>query len=208
MMRKRPIFLDDTLRELPTNSPIVLENLTCTYCGTSFARVGYTKEHVIGRRFVPKGKLNKHWNLIVRACESCNTRKSDLEDDLSSIFMQPDNPEMRAFLRSVTDWEPRLFVVTADSYFKLALRRHPSVECWSWALEWNRHHRLVGFFGDETAIRQMEAGLPNLSVDTVLDVEGRPIHFRIDTPLAESDDEMFLWSGSSADNLLVAGGRS
>jgi len=49
-----------------------------------------TKEHVIGRRFVPKGKLNGEWNLIVRACKECNSKKSDLENDISSISMQAD----------------------------------------------------------------------------------------------------------------------
>lgn len=48
------------------------------------------KEHVIGRRFVPKGKLNGQWNLIVRACKKCNNIKSDLENDISAISMQAD----------------------------------------------------------------------------------------------------------------------
>lgn len=49
-----------------------------------------TKEHVIGRRFVPAGKLDGEWNLIVRACAPCNREKADLEDDISAITMQPD----------------------------------------------------------------------------------------------------------------------
>ena len=42
---------------------------------------------MIGRRFVPKGKLNNQWNLIVRVCIKCNNKKSDLEDDISAISM-------------------------------------------------------------------------------------------------------------------------
>ena len=48
------------------------------------------KEHVIGRRFVPKGKLNGNWNLIVNACQTCNGIKGDLENDISAITMQRD----------------------------------------------------------------------------------------------------------------------
>lgn len=39
---------------------------------------------------MPKGKLNQQWNLIVQACKRCNGIKSDLEDDISAITMQPD----------------------------------------------------------------------------------------------------------------------
>lgn len=66
-----------------------LQNLTCPFCATEL-QDGGTKEHLIGRRFVPKGKLDRSWNLIVRACEACNRRKGDLEDDLSAITMHPD----------------------------------------------------------------------------------------------------------------------
>lgn len=67
----------------------VLENVTCPYCGKNLTAASYNKEHVVGRRFVPKGKLNQSWNLIVNACIRCNTTKSDLEDDISSITTLP-----------------------------------------------------------------------------------------------------------------------
>ena len=60
------------------------------YCGALLTPSNITKDHVIGRRFVPKGKLDGQWNLIVRACNVCNGKKSDLEDDISAISMQPD----------------------------------------------------------------------------------------------------------------------
>lgn len=72
------------------NIPTLLENITCVYCGKTLRDGEITKEHVIGRRFVPKGKLNGQWNLIVRACRDCNKTKSDFEDDLSAISMQSD----------------------------------------------------------------------------------------------------------------------
>ena len=79
---------------LPPHKPISLDNVTCPYCGRHFsdttdATLERTTEHVISRRFVPKGTLNQQWNLIISAHRGCNGRKSDYEDDISAITMQP-----------------------------------------------------------------------------------------------------------------------
>src|SRR5438067_12808695 len=79
-----------SLNSWPHNRAIVLKNETCVYCGSELTAGNCTKEHVIGRKFVPKGKLHEEWNLIVRACTSCNHTKSDLEDDISAISLPPD----------------------------------------------------------------------------------------------------------------------
>ena len=71
--------------ELPQRQPTRLDNVTCPYCRDRLSQVNRNEDHVIGRRFVPKGKLNGQWNLIVCACEECNTHKSNLEDDISAI---------------------------------------------------------------------------------------------------------------------------
>lgn len=77
--------------QLPSNRAIVLRNTTCAYCGQIFnTQLPATKEHVIGRRFVPRGILNAQWNLILNVCSSCNGEKSNLEDDISVISMMPD----------------------------------------------------------------------------------------------------------------------
>lgn len=75
------------LTMLPPNRAVVLRNTTCVYCGCDLEDSGFTKEHVIGRRFVPKGSLDGTWNLIVRACPACNSQKSDLEDDISALTL-------------------------------------------------------------------------------------------------------------------------
>lgn len=69
---------------------IKLDNMTCVYCGRPINAEPSDIDHVIGRRFVPRGKLKNKWNLQVRAHKSCNRIKSDLEDDISAITMQPD----------------------------------------------------------------------------------------------------------------------
>lgn len=81
----------ERLVRLDARSAIVLNNITCVYCNTLLDEAESTKEHTIGRRFVPKGTLARSWNLIVRACGECNGRKSDLEDDLSAVSMHPDS---------------------------------------------------------------------------------------------------------------------
>ncbi|RIL06415.1 MAG: hypothetical protein DCC71_06810 [Proteobacteria bacterium] len=83
--------IDSTaLTELPPRKAIVLDNENCPYCGAQLVEGSWNKEHAIGRRFVPRGKFADSWNLILRACITCNSRKADLEDDLSAITMQPD----------------------------------------------------------------------------------------------------------------------
>lgn len=71
---------------------IVRRSQWCTYCGYAF-ETGESREdeHVIGRRFVPKGTIAGQWNLILTACGKCNDMKAELENDISAITMQPDS---------------------------------------------------------------------------------------------------------------------
>jgi len=81
--------LSSDLREFPINKVKRLDNKNCVYCAIRLNRSTQTKEHVIGRRFVPKGSLENQWNLIVNACSFCNSKKAGLEDDISAITLQP-----------------------------------------------------------------------------------------------------------------------
>ncbi len=74
-----------------TTKPLRLHNRSCIYCGRDFGDgVPRTKEHVIGRNFVPEGSFKANdWNLIVGACGACNIRKSALEGEISAITLQP-----------------------------------------------------------------------------------------------------------------------
>ena len=78
------------LNTWPRNRVLRLKNVTCPYCGVTLTPETANKEHVIGRAFVPKNKLNGSWNLIVNSCRACNGYKADMEDDISAITMQPD----------------------------------------------------------------------------------------------------------------------
>lgn len=82
------------MSELTRYSPVhrvVRRSGWCTYCGHAFGPGEKGEdEHVIGRRFVPKGTLSGQWNLILSACVKCNDIKAALENDISAVTMQPD----------------------------------------------------------------------------------------------------------------------
>jgi hypothetical protein len=297
--RKDQMEQESERHSLPVNRAIVLKNKTCVYCGSELDPASYTKEHVIGRRFVPKGKLEAEWNLIVRACEPCNHAKSDLEDDISAITLQPDawgrhpkndterdadairkaercvsrrtgklvkesderlgievpfgfgggmsfslvsrpqldddrafqlcafhsraffywmtfnktslkggfwpgaffpvqlarrsdwgNAIQRTFMDSTSTWEPRVVGIAASGYFKVAIRKHPSVTCWSWAYEWNLNVRAVGFFGNEVVLQELADRFPTLDCK-VLRRGNEITRYREETPISEEDDRLF-----------------
>ena len=79
--------LNSELQALEAGQVIRLRNVVCPYCGCALDNKITTKEHVVGRRFVPKGKLHKSWNLILNACRACNNKKADLENDISAISL-------------------------------------------------------------------------------------------------------------------------
>jgi len=301
---KNSIFPGEELTQLESTESIILDNQTCVYCFIELTSEISTKEHVVGRRFVPKGTLDGEWNLIVRSCRRCNSKKSDLEDDISAITMQPSalgkhveddevlikeskrkgkrsisrfsgkpvaesggeltlkvpagpgidftftyksapqiiekrvyalalmhikaffyfvtykqdlkkgglaiegsyplfvsprtdwgNEIYMAFMNKVKSWEPRWFGSNAGGYFKCAIRRHPdaNTKIWSWALEWNMNYRVIGFFGDLGAAKEIIETFPKLHVPNFATGLNSWIGFRIEKPLNEKDDVLFYW---------------
>lgn len=292
----------------PMNKPTRLRNTTCVYCGRPFGTERKrTKEHVIARKFVPHVSFDGQWNLIVNACRTCNGAKSDIEDDVSAISMQPDIfdqsptddsayldkakskgegaisrrthkpvidsqemievhgelmpglsisfkctgspqiPQDRAFLLAhfqmtaffywityqaepkrghfwpggfapialvrrrdwgndqivgfqelISKWPYRRHMICADAYFKAIIRRSPREDppLWAWALEWNRSHRVIGFFGDMTAAQAAFDKLPALKkkiIERGVHPKKRPFVTRCieGVPLVEDRDYLF-----------------
>ncbi len=63
-------------------------NIQCPYCGNDLRKLDKnekTEEHVIGRRFIPKGFLENEWNLKIITCKKCNSDKAKLEGGVSLI---------------------------------------------------------------------------------------------------------------------------
>jgi len=59
------------------------------YCNERFdgANVVATKEHLVGRNFVPRGSLDggPSFNFVFNPCHACNNDKSTLEGHVSAI---------------------------------------------------------------------------------------------------------------------------
>lgn len=287
-------FADDNRQR---ERPRVLRNAICPYCRKPLTKEALTKDHVIGRRFVPRGSLSGSWNLLIRTCRDCNGRKSVLEDRVSAasmhlplvgrrderdralmeearrkqlgeagkradrdlqrfniegelmpgvrmkfelvgppsthrsdleglawshiaafFYMLTYNDTLRAgsplpgafratewsarsdwgndrhttFMRSVSAWEHRLWLDAANGFFKAMIRRHPTEQCWAWALEWNTNYRIVGFFGDPKINDQLEAALPVLEVSTIGRTNNGELRSRLERALVSSDDTLFL----------------
>ncbi|MGH6939585.1 hypothetical protein, partial [Hypericibacter sp.] len=96
-----------------------------------------------------------------------------------------------AFMKAVVGWEPRVLAIGADSFFKIIIRRHPSAVCWSWALEWNRQFRVIGFFGARDTAETIVKDFPVLKTETVANGPDEIIKYRTETALADDDDLLF-----------------
>jgi hypothetical protein len=76
------------VRYLHADRPVRLKNSTCPYCRCVLtSHHNRNLEHVIGRRFVPKGTMAGSWNLHLWACKSCNDEKAGLESDISAVTL-------------------------------------------------------------------------------------------------------------------------
>jgi hypothetical protein len=273
-----------------------IDNGTCLYCGiVGTDDAPLTREHVVGRRFVPKGSLARSWILIGNACEPCNGKKAEPEDDISAITLQPDigekhddpllaaeaarkakgsfsrrtkkivgqsheegsiqgkmmssvdvkfsfvsppqliesrvhelaqmhlqgffylmsyneaerrggflpgdvgfvananrpdwgNPVLRGFASLTEAWPQQLDCICANGFFKMAIRRETELSpVWSFALEWNTSHRIVGFFGDLNRAQAYVDDLPELQWKR-WDATSR---YRMEIALAPEEDILF-----------------
>lgn len=71
-----------------TKAVKIAGNVQCPYCGRLLdegPETQRTEDHVVGRKFVPKGYLENEWNLIVDSCEDCNRQKGRLESGISCM---------------------------------------------------------------------------------------------------------------------------
>lgn len=116
---------------------------------------------------------------------------------LESLPTDWGNPLHRAFMDAVVTWEPRFFGISADEFFKVIIRRHPKPEtlCWSWALEWNRKYRVIGFFGEQEPAEAIVSTFPPLDFVTIAKGPKQHLSCRIETGLDEEKDNLFKWEG-------------
>jgi hypothetical protein len=95
------------------------------------------------------------------------------------------------FMTAVRDWEQRLIAITADGFFKVAIRKHPSEVCWSWALEWNRNCRVIGFFGDQSTAEPLIRTFSAPEMFVFGQSPGGQLRFREELRLNDEQDILF-----------------
>ena len=111
------------------------------------------------------------------------------------------NPILRWFMVSFRNWTEYVYAVSANDFFKMIIRRHPKEqEVWAWALEWNHSIRVVGFAGDRNAVEDFKSDIPDLPFQVVHEEPGQWMRMRTETPLAESEDDLFTLREEMDDN--------
>jgi hypothetical protein len=107
------------------------------------------------------------------------------------------NKRQLKFMELISSWPMRFIGETAESFFKIVIRRHPTSECWAWALEWNRNIRVIGFFGDRSKAQEIVDTLPVLEFHYIHPSEADPHSYRSrqEVPLSPSDDILFQYGG-------------
>jgi hypothetical protein len=101
------------------------------------------------------------------------------------------NPIHRAFMKQCQDWDYRLVLSTAEGYYRAVIRRHPTKECWAWAVEWNDCYRLVGYFGNLEAAKELCAEIPSIEAMSVHEAPNAWIRQHVEQPLPEEEDTLF-----------------
>ena len=53
-----------------------------------------------------------------------------------------------------TIWDPKVIMNGDEAFFRFVSRRKGTVDLWSWAVEWNRTMRVIGFYGELTLVKE------------------------------------------------------
>jgi hypothetical protein len=108
------------------------------------------------------------------------------------LYRRSGNPLHIAFAKQIEHWDYRLILNTAQNYFRAVIRRHPSKDCWAWAVEWNAAYRLVGYFGERDNAQSLFDELPPLPAESVIEArDGSHFCIRAEQPISDSQDTLF-----------------
>jgi hypothetical protein len=118
---------------------------------------------------------------------------------LPGIFMpvgdyrRPDwgNARMRAFMSNIKHWDPTLIMCGKQAFFRIIIRRKVGFDLWSWAVEWNRTFRVIGFFGAEELVEEAVAALPKLKAKELAKKDSSYLRIRDEEALPDAEDTLF-----------------
>ncbi len=95
------------------------------------------------------------------------------------------------FMVSTQEWEHRVLAITAHEHFKLAIRKHPTADVWSLAVEWNENYRVFAACGEEKPLRAFLDDFPKLKIQTVHQTPDSRLQVRTENSLNPQDDTLF-----------------
>jgi hypothetical protein len=101
------------------------------------------------------------------------------------------NPLALTFMEKTRDWDYRVLAITADEHFKLAIRKHPTDDIWSLAVEWNENYRVLAACGDEAPLKAFLSTLPRLEMQTLFQSADSGLAVRTEKTLSPEDDTLF-----------------
>lgn len=100
------------------------------------------------------------------------------------------NLELLCLIERTKDWPCYCNVSTANDFFRVLMKQNPLGSDWFWALEWNKHLRVVGSISSSWNTAAIFKGLPALNWICADDKGKTGVRMRINLPLV-GDDELF-----------------
>jgi hypothetical protein len=98
------------------------------------------------------------------------------------------NVQLLAFASLTKTWKGRVRGNAAKDYFRIVIKReHSGIDLWSFALEWNKNYRVVGFFGDRSLALERVGSFPPFEWARL----DQATRWRQESPLSQSEDVLF-----------------
>lgn len=98
------------------------------------------------------------------------------------------NVVSRHFAKLTYAWPKWFFGCFAEGYFRVVVRKAPTAaNVHSFALEWNKSLRVIGFVGEREDVQEYETGFP----EHAWKYRGPNERYRREIPIDEADDVLF-----------------
>lgn len=101
------------------------------------------------------------------------------------------NTRHRAFMQKAAGWENRVVGQTANGYSGVAIKQSGNLPCSSWAFEWNRNLRVIGFAGLSDLVSEVISELPSPEMHSLTATDGTVTRTRREETLPDEEDVMF-----------------
>lgn len=131
--------------------------------------------------FSEESKLGKYWEGVYAPIDAVHRRDWG-------------NTNITSFSEATADWEMKFGgAPTSNGYFQALLKQNGQHSLWSWAIEWNKQHRLYGFFGDKALIKEADERLAKNILSAPIKDGDAVYRSRVDVPLRQDEDRFFAF---------------